>query len=78
MALKMPAPKMYLFILNFVDMVEILDDSLKPGITAQLPGRPFIPSDISKLSHHFLLHFLISIGLYDHHAKYQGVFPDLL
>ena len=28
-----------------------------------------------KLSHHFLLHFLIGMGSYDHHAKYQGVFP---
>ena len=28
-----------------------------------------------KLSHHFLLHFLIGIGSYDHHTKYQGVFP---
>ena len=31
MALKMPAPKMYIFILNFEDMVEILVDSLKPA-----------------------------------------------
>ena len=30
-----------------------------------------------KLSHHFLLHFLIGMGSYDHHAKYQGVFMDL-
>ena len=44
----------------------------------QLLGRLFSPSDISKkLSHHFLLHFLISMGSYDHHAKYQGVFMDL-
>ena len=48
-------------------------------IWAQLPGRLFSPSDISKkLSHHFLLHFPIGMGSYDHHAKYQGVFPDLL
>ena len=38
--------------------------------------RLFSPSDISKkLSHHFLLHFPIGMGFYDHHAKYQGVFP---
>ena len=44
--------------------------------TAQLPGRLFSPSDkCKKLSHHFLLHFLIGMGSYDHHAKYQGVFP---
>ena len=38
------------------------------------------PSDISKkkLSHHFLLHFQIGVGSYDHHEKYQGMFPDLL
>ena len=43
---------------------------------SQLPGRLFSPSDISKkLSHHFLLHFPIGMGSYDHHAKYQGVFP---
>ena len=42
----------------------------------QLPGRLFSPSDISKkLSHHFLLHFPLGMGSYDHHAKYQGVFP---
>ena len=42
----------------------------------QLPGRLFSPSDISKkLSHHFLLHFPIGMGSYDHHARYQGVFP---
>ena len=46
---------------------------------SQLPGRLFSPSDISKkLSHHFLLHFPIGMGSYDHHAKYQGVFQDLL
>ena len=46
---------------------------------AQLPGSLFSPSDISKkLSHHFLLHFWINIGPYDHHAKYQGVFMGLL
>ena len=45
----------------------------------QLPGRLFSPSDISKkLSHHFLLHFWINIGSYNHHEKYQGVFQDLL
>ena len=45
---------------------------------SQLPGRLFSPSDKSKtLSHHFLLHFLIGMGSYDHHAKYQGVFMDL-
>ena len=45
----------------------------------QLPGRLFSsPSDISKkLSHHFLLHFPIGMGSYDHHTKYQGVFMDL-
>ena len=43
------------------------------------PCRLFSPIDISKkLSHHFLLHFWIDIGSYDHHAKYQGVFQDLL
>ena len=42
----------------------------------QLPGRLFSPSDMcKKLSQHFLLHFWIDIGCYDHHAKYQGVFP---
>ena len=50
-----------------------------PDDDAQLPGRLFSPSDISKkLSHHFLLHFWIDIGSFDHHAKYQGVFQDLL
>ena len=45
-------------------------------LEAQLPGRLFSPSDISKkLSHHFLLHFPIGMGSYDHHTKYQGVFP---
>ena len=39
----------------------------------------FSPSDIrKKLSHHFLLHFSIGMGSYDHHTKYQGVFMDLL
>ena len=34
-------------------------------------GRLFSQSDISKkLSHHFLLHFWIDMGSYDHHAKY--------
>ena len=43
---------------------------------SQLPGRLFSPSDkCKKLSHHFLLHFPIGMGSYDHHAKYQGVFP---
>ena len=43
---------------------------------AQLAGRLFSPSDMcKKLSHLFLLHFLIGIDSYDHHAKYQGVFP---
>ena len=47
--------------------------------TTQLPGRLFSPSDISKkLSHHFLLHFPIGMGSYDHHAKYQSLFPELL
>ena len=43
------------------------------------PGRLyFSPRNISiKLSHHFLLHFPIVMGSYDHHAKYQGVFMDL-
>ena len=45
-------------------------------LEAQLPGRLFSPSDIcKKLSHHFLLHFPIAMGSYDHHAKYQDVFP---
>ena len=44
----------------------------------QLLGRLFSPSDISKkLSHHFLLHFPLGMGSYDHHPKYQGVFMDL-
>jgi hypothetical protein len=56
--------------------IHILRKHLKE---AQLPGRLFSPSDISKkLSHHFLLHFPIGMGSYDHHAKYQGVFMDLL
>ena len=47
--------------------------------TAQLPGRLFSPSDISKkLSHHFLLYFPNGMGSYGYHAKYQGVFQDLL
>ena len=42
----------------------------------QLPGRLFSPGDIfKKLSHRFLLHFPIGMSSYDHHAKYQGVFP---
>ena len=45
-------------------------------IQSQLPGRLFSPSDIREnLSHHFLLHFSIDMGPYDHHAKYQGGFP---
>ena len=45
-------------------------------VSSQLPGRLFSPSDIcKKLSHHFLLHLPIGMGSYDHHAKYQGVFP---
>ena len=53
--------------------------SVNPVSTTQLPGRLFSPSDISKkLSHHFLLHFPIGMGSYDHHTKYQGVFPYLL
>ena len=44
--------------------------------STQLPGRLFSPSNISKkLSHHFLLHFWNGIGSYNHHGKYQGVFP---
>ena len=44
----------------------------------QLLGRLFSPSDTSKkLSHHFLLHFPLGMGSYDHHPKYQGVFMDL-
>ena len=60
---------------NFVVVVFLLSLLSCP----QLPGRLFSPSDISKkLSHHFLLHFPIGMGSYDHHAKYQGVFMDLL
>ena len=52
---------------------------LMSSFRSQLPGRLFSPSDKSKkLSHHFLLHFSIGMGSYDHHAKYQGVLPDLL
>ena len=48
-------------------------------LPTQFPGRQFSTIDISKkLPHHFLLHFPIGMGSYDHHAKYQGVFPDLL
>ena len=44
----------------------------------QLPGRLFSASDKSKkISHHFLLHFPIGMGSYNHHAKYQGGFMDL-
>ena len=47
--------------------------------SSQLSGRLFSPSDIcKKLSHHFLLYFPIGMGSYDHHAKYQGAFPQLL
>ena len=43
---------------------------------SQLPGGLSSPSDIcKKLSHHFLLHFPIGMDSYDHHVKYQGVFP---
>ena len=31
--------------------------------------------NVKKLSHYFLLHSSIGMGSYDHHAKYQGVFP---
>ena len=49
---------------------------LKKVPVAELPGRLFSPSDkCKKLSHHILLHFPIGMGSYDHHAKYQGVFP---
>ena len=42
----------------------------------QLPERLVSLGDIcKKLSHHFLLHFSIGMSSYDHHAKYQGVFP---
>ena len=42
----------------------------------QLPGKLFSTTYISKkLAHHFLWHFPIGMGSYDHHAKYQGVFP---
>jgi hypothetical protein len=59
------------FCLNFLLMTR--------EYTTQLPGRLFSPIDISKkLSHHFLLHFPIGMGSYDHHAKYQDVFMDLL
>ena len=48
----------------------------KKSPETQLPGRLISPDDIcKKLSHHFLLHFLIGMGSYDHHAKDQGVFP---
>ena len=46
------------------------------GVNAQLPDRLFSPS--KKLSHHFLLHFPIGMGSYDHLEKYPGVFLDLL
>ena len=52
--------------------------SSKEGVIecSQLPVRLFSPSDkFKKLSHHFLLHFSYGIGSYDHHTKYQGVFP---
>ena len=51
-------------------------------IDTQLPGMYTMVDYLAqmiylckKLSHHFLLHFPIGIGSYDHHAKYQGVFP---
>ena len=46
------------------------------GVNAQLPDRLFSPS--KKLSHHFLLHFPIGMGSYDHLKKYPGVFLELL
>ena len=58
---------------------KFLNEILKFGslwCIAQLPGRLYSPSDkCEKLSHHFLLHFSISMGSYDHHVKYQCVFP---
>ena len=43
------------------------------------PQYIYSPSDkCKKLSHHFLLHFPIGMGSYDHHARYQGVFPGRL
>ena len=66
------------FLLHNVLMVFCFQNCLDL-LWAQLPGRLFSPSDISKkLSHHFLMHFPIGMGFYDHHAKYQGVFMDLL
>ena len=45
--------------------------------TRDLHTVPYLAQVIyaKKLSQHFLLHFPIGIGSYDHHAKYQGVFP---
>ena len=46
---------------------------------SHLPGGLFSPSYIcKKLSHHFPLDFPIGMGSYDHQAKFQGVFPQLL
>ena len=64
-----------------IDLMDLLNKSfwLLETDVAQLPGRLFRPSDISKKqSHHFLLPFPIGMGPYDHHAKYQGVFLGLL
>ena len=47
----------------------------KPG--AQVPGKLFSPCEISKkLSHHFLLHFWIDMGSYDHQAKIRECFIE--
>ena len=49
------------------------------GHRTQLPGRLFISSDMSKKNYPTtFLHFLIGMGSFDHHAKYQGVFMGLL
>ena len=68
-----------LMLLN--DYIDLLLDPTLPTEqfdlnNSQLPGRIFSPSDkCKKLSYYFLLHFSIGMGSYDHHAKYQGVFP---
>ena len=70
----MPRPKVHIS----YDMIYQIKDQFQISrpITSQLPGRLFSPSDkCKKLSHHFLLHFLINMGSCDHHTKYQGVFP---
>ena len=55
------------------------DRTLVPNkfvVMAQLSGRLFSPSDIcKKLSHHFLLHFPIGMGSYDHHTFFIRVPP---